>query len=73
MILFQAAGIKTLQTGVFKSELQRVDPDSLEVPWEQELQQGLETEEMVKPRAQSWGVQWTELRTRVVWKPWARI
>lgn len=42
----------------FKSELQGVDPDSLELPREQELQQGLETEEMVcvvaKPRAQSW-------------------
>lgn len=39
---------------MFKSELQRVDLDSLELPWEQELQQGLEREEMVKPRAQSW-------------------
>lgn len=31
-----------------------MDPDSLELAGEQELQQGLETEEMVKPRAQSW-------------------
>lgn len=35
---------------MFKSEVQGVDPDSLELLWEQE--QGVEAEEMVKPRAE---------------------